>query len=117
MWVCALDFYIFLEEEEEDDDDNEEDANEEEEEDKGLLAHYLMHRCVGHTAWAPEGRKGQSQGGPKCRKLEVYYIYMPAPTSRKSHASVCDPTDWGADPQICVLLHSTIYMNIEMQKR
>ena len=27
-----------------------------------------MHRCMGHTAWAREGR---SQGGPKCRKLEV----------------------------------------------
>ena len=31
-------------------------------------------RCVrflGHTAWAPEGRNGRSQGGPKGRKLEV----------------------------------------------
>ena len=27
--------------------------------------------CVGHTAWAPEGRKGWSQGGLKGRQLEV----------------------------------------------
>ena len=26
---------------------------------------------VGHMAWAPEGREGQSQAGPKGRKLEV----------------------------------------------
>ena len=24
-----------------------------------------MHCCVGHTAWAPEGREGRSQAGPK----------------------------------------------------
>ena len=31
-----------------------------------------MHiRCVGHTAWAPEGREGRSQAGPKGRRLEV----------------------------------------------
>ena len=30
-----------------------------------------MQRCVGHTAWAPEGRKGRSQGGPKGHRLEV----------------------------------------------
>ena len=29
------------------------------------------HCYVRHTAWAPEGREGQSQGGPKCRKVEV----------------------------------------------
>ena len=39
---------------------------EEEEED-----HYLMQCCVGHTAWAPEGREGKSQAGPKVRQLEV----------------------------------------------
>ena len=26
---------------------------------------------MGHTAWAPEGREGRSQAGPKGRKLEV----------------------------------------------
>ena len=30
-----------------------------------------MQRCVGHTAWAPEGREGRSQGGPKGHRLEV----------------------------------------------
>ena len=30
------------------------------------------HICVGHTAWAPEGREGRSQGGPKGRRLEVW---------------------------------------------
>ena len=25
---------------------------------------------VGHTAWAPEGREGRSQAGPKGRQLE-----------------------------------------------
>ena len=29
------------------------------------------HRYMGHTAWAPEGREGRSQRGPKGRKLEV----------------------------------------------
>ena len=29
------------------------------------------HRYVGHTAWAPEGREGRSQRGPKGLKLEV----------------------------------------------
>ena len=24
-----------------------------------------LHRCVGHTPWAPEGCEGQSQSGPK----------------------------------------------------
>ena len=27
--------------------------------------------CVGHTAWAPEGCEGRSQGGPKGRRIEV----------------------------------------------
>ena len=31
----------------------------------------LMHWCVVHTAWAPEGRKGQSQASPKGHQLEV----------------------------------------------
>ena len=30
-----------------------------------------LHRWLGHTAWAPEGREGRSQAGPKGRKLEV----------------------------------------------
>ena len=29
------------------------------------------HRCVGHPAWAPEGREGRSQAGPKGHQLEV----------------------------------------------
>ena len=27
-----------------------------------------LHCCVGHTAWAPEGREGRSQAGPKGQK-------------------------------------------------
>ena len=30
-----------------------------------------MHCCVGHTAWAPEGREGRYHAGPKGRNLEV----------------------------------------------
>ena len=30
-----------------------------------------LHHCVGHTAWAPEGREGRSQAGPNGRNLEV----------------------------------------------
>ena len=30
-----------------------------------------MDRAVGHPAWAPEGREGRSQAGPKPRQLEV----------------------------------------------
>ena len=26
---------------------------------------------VGHTAWAPEGREGRSQAGPKGHQIEV----------------------------------------------
>ena len=32
------------------------------------ISHYLMQRCMDHTAWAPEGR---SQTGPKGRQTEV----------------------------------------------
>ena len=33
------------------------------------MFHYLItDRCVGHTAWAAEGREGQSQAGPKGQK-------------------------------------------------
>ena len=32
--------------------------------DKGQ-GHYLMHRCMGHTAWAPVGHEGRSQAGQK----------------------------------------------------
>ena len=35
------------------------------------ISHYLMQRCVGHTAWAPERHEGHSQAGPKGRQLEV----------------------------------------------
>ena len=38
-----------------------------------------LHRCVGHTAWAPEGREGRSQAGPKGRKLEVGARRAPRP--------------------------------------
>ena len=30
-----------------------------------------LHWCMGHTAWAPDGREGRSQAGPKGRQLEV----------------------------------------------
>ena len=30
-----------------------------------------LHWCMGHTAWAPEGREGHFQAGPKGRSLEV----------------------------------------------
>ena len=30
-----------------------------------------LHWCMGHTAWAPEGREGRYQAGPKGRSLEV----------------------------------------------
>ena len=33
--------------------------------------HYLMQCCVGHTAWAPDGREGRSQAGPKGCQQEV----------------------------------------------
>ena len=29
--------------------------------------------CVGHTAWAPEGREGRYQAGPKGHSLEVVH--------------------------------------------
>ena len=32
---------------------------------KITIFHYLMHRCVGHTAWVRGGREGRSQAGPK----------------------------------------------------
>ena len=35
------------------------------------FVHYLMHHCVGHTAWAPEG-----QGGSKSRKLEKLQVIL-----------------------------------------
>ena len=35
------------------------------------ISHHLTHRCVGHTAWASKGRKGQSQAGLKGGQLEV----------------------------------------------
>ena len=37
----------------------------------GYIHHGYMHHghiCVGRTAWAPEGREGRSQGGPKGQK-------------------------------------------------
>ena len=37
---------------------------------QGSIYHYLMHCCVGHTAWATEGRKGRSQGDPQGRQLD-----------------------------------------------
>ena len=38
-----------------------------------------LHCCVGHTAWAPEGREGRSQAGPKGRQLEVGARRAPRP--------------------------------------
>ena len=34
------------------------------------FSHYLMQRCLGHTAWAPKGR---SQAGPNCPRLPVLH--------------------------------------------
>ena len=36
-----------------------------------LWCYPVMDGDVGHTAWAAEGREGQSQAGPKGRQLEV----------------------------------------------
>ena len=47
----------------------EEDNKEDEEEDDDTIP--SLHCCVGHTAWAPEGREGRYQAGPKGRTLEV----------------------------------------------
>ena len=47
----------------------EEDNKEDEEEDDDTIP--SLHCCVGHTAWAPEGREGCYQAGPKGRTLEV----------------------------------------------
>ena len=48
--------------------------------------HNMHHRriCLGHTAWAPEGREGRSQGGPKGRRLEVGAPW----TSSKNYNSI-----------------------------
>ena len=35
-----------------------------------VLARVMVLAC-GHTAWAPEGREGRCQAGPKGPKLEV----------------------------------------------
>ena len=57
-----------------------------------------MHCCVGHTAWAPEGREERSQGGPKGRRVEVGA--RRAPKLQVDHNLVviwrdcCDPTVW-----------------------
>ena len=49
--------------EEEEKEEEEEDNKEEEEEDDDTIP--SLHCCVGHTAWAPEGREGRNQAGPK----------------------------------------------------
>ena len=33
-----------------------------------FLISHLMQSCVGHTAWAPEGREGRRQAGPIGRR-------------------------------------------------
>ena len=52
--------------------------NEEKNEEKNLKKKQFLqctipslHWCMGHTAWAPEGREGRYQAGPKGRNLEV----------------------------------------------
>ena len=45
---------IFLKDED-DNNEEEDDNNDKEEEDKDNKG---LHRCMGHTAWAPEGREG-----------------------------------------------------------
>ena len=45
----------------------------------GGISHYLMHLCVGHTAWAPEGRERLSQAGPaEGHQLEVGAQQVPS---------------------------------------
>ena len=42
---------------------------------KKSKTHYpiiALHCCVGHTAWAAEGREGRYEASPKGRKLEVW---------------------------------------------
>ena len=58
VWCTKVFFVIDFDDKEEDDDDDEDKDD-------------LMHCCVGHTAWAPEGRKWRSQAGSKIRQLEV----------------------------------------------
>ena len=41
---------------------------------------------VGHTAWAPEGREGRSQAGPKGRQLEVGPLRGPSTLYLSSQA-------------------------------
>ena len=48
---------IFLKNEDDNNNEEEDDNNDKEEEDKDNKGKGL-HRCVGHTAWAPEGREG-----------------------------------------------------------
>ena len=52
---------------EKDNNDNNEEKEEEDAKDKDMV--WCL--SVGHTAWAPEGQAGRSQGCPKGRKLEV----------------------------------------------
>ena len=52
----------------EEDKEEEEEDNKEEEDDDTIPS---LHCCVGHTAWAPEGREGRYQAGPEGRNLEV----------------------------------------------
>ena len=63
------------EEDEEEDNDNDDDKEKEEDDkdnkDKNDDTIPSLHYCVGHTAWAPEGREGRYQAGPKGRNLEV----------------------------------------------
>ena len=50
---------------EEKDKEEEEEDNKEEEEEEDDDTIPSLHCCVGHTAWAPEGREGRYQAGPK----------------------------------------------------
>ena len=51
------------EKDKEEDDDDKEDNKEEEDDDDDTIP--SLHCCVGHTAWAPKGREGRYQAGPK----------------------------------------------------
>ena len=64
---------------------------------------------VGHTAWAPEGREGRSQAGPKGRQLEVMKPTIVSGTARFQDQAVGGKmTIWF---QICswFILFSIIY--------
>ena len=68
IFFCIFRWKDNKEDEEDNKEDEVEDADNKEEDDDTIPS---LHCCVGHTAWAPEGREGRSQAGPKGRQIEV----------------------------------------------